>query len=228
MRFTLATIYNSNIIIAYPFESNITAKGYKLTLGKWTSVSISDYAGKKAIFTNELGSYTFTGTKLIINGIGNLANGAVITQIITKYGLDDYLGKGGNINLKANLTNHMAIGSLARIAGNTKTQDPIQFFKSKGVIVSSRNSNSNISSQEAVYTTMKVYEIRTNNKIDAIKIRNYNKTAGIKGINEKYKKAIQVAFELGIYNNENMNPSGTMTVQEFLEMLANLSNKIGI
>lgn len=219
---------NGNIIIAYPFESNITAKGYKLVLGKWVSVSISDYSGKKAIFTNELGSYTFTGAKLIINGIGNLANGAIITQIIAKYGLDDYLGKSGNINLKANLTNHMAIGSLARIAGNSKTQDPIEFFKTKGLTVSSRNSNSNISSQEAVYIVMKVYEIRTNNKIDTIKIRNYNLTSGIKGINAKYKKAIQVAFELGIYNNENMNPSGAMTVQEFLEMLANLSNKIGI
>lgn len=219
---------DGNVIIAYPFDSNITVKGYKLNLGKWTSVSISDYAGKKAIITNELGSYTFTGAKLIINGIGNLPNGTIITQIIAKYGLDDYLGKNGNINLKANLTNHMAIGTLARIAGNTKTQDPIAFFKTKGVIISSRNSNSNISSQEAVYTMMKVYEIRTNKKIDAIRITNYNRTAGIKGINEKYKKAIQVAFELGIYNNENMNPSGAMTVQEFLEMIANLSNKIGI
>ncbi len=142
------------------------------------------------------------------------------------------MGKNGNINLKANLTNHMAIGSLARIAGNTKTQDPINFFKTKGVIVSSRNFNNNISTQEVVYITMKVYEIRTkirtNKKIDTIKIRNYNKTAGIKGINEKYKKSIQVAFELGIYNNENMNPSGAMTVQEFLQMLANLSDKIGV
>ncbi|MDE6182543.1 MAG: fibronectin type III domain-containing protein, partial [Eubacteriales bacterium] len=217
---------NGSIIIAYPFDSNITAKGYKLNLGKWVAVSTSDYAGKKAIITTELGSYTFTGVKVVINGIGNLPDGNVMTQIITKYGLDDYLGK--NINLKANLTNNMAIGSLARIAGNSKTQDPIAFFKGKGVTISSRNSNSNISAQEAVYITMKVYEIRTNQKIDAIKITNYNKTAGIKGINEKYKKSIQVAFQLGIYNNENMNPSGTITVQEFLQMLANLSNKIGI
>ncbi len=75
---------------------------------------------------------------------------------------------------------------------------------------------------------MKVYEIRTNKKIDQVKIRNYSKTAGIKGISEKYKKAIQVAFELGIYNNENLNPNGTITVKEFLEMISNLSSKIGV
>lgn len=219
---------NQNIIIAYPFESGITAKGYKLILGRWAAVSLYDYAGKKAISTAELGSYTFTGSKLVINGISNLPNSATITGIVNKYGLDDYLGKNGNINLKANLTNHMAIGSLARIAGNTKTQDPAAFFKSKGITVSSRNSNANISSQEVVYITMKVYELRSNKKIDTIKIRNYNKTSGIKGINNKYKKAIQVAFELGIYNNENMNPSGDMTIQEFLQMLANLSNKVTI
>ena len=219
---------NQNIIIAYPFESGIIAKGYKLILGRWAAVSLYDYAGKKAISTTELGSYTFTASKLVINGISNLPNGVTIIEIINKYGLDDYLGKGGNINLKANLTKHMAIGSLARIAGNTKTQDPVDFLKSKGITVSSRNSNDNISSQEAVYITMKVYELRSNKKIDTIKIRNYNKTSGIKGINNKYKKAIQVAFELGIYNNENMNPNGAMTIQEFLQMLANLSSKVTI
>lgn len=221
------TKLNGNIIITYPFEKTLVAKGYKLILGSWVNVSIIDYAGKKAISTNELGAYIFTASKLIINGVGNLPNGTVIMDIIIKYGLDDYLGKG-NINLKGNLTRYMAIGSLARIAGNSRTKDPIEFFKTKGVIVNSRNETLPISNQEAIYLIMEVYEIRTNKKIETIKVRNYNKTANIKGINDKYKKAIQVAFELGIYNDENMNPNGNMSIEQFLNTLANLSSKIGI
>lgn len=219
---------NGNIIIAYPSLEGLITKGYKLSLGNWTNISVSDYAGKKAIFTKEFGEFTFTQTKLIVNGIENIPNGAIINNIIIKYGLDDYFGKNGNINLKANLTKDMAIGSLARIAGNSKTKNPIEFFKSKGIVLSQRNGNNNISTQETIYITMKIYEIKTNKKLDTIKIRNYNRLANVKGINSKYKKALDTAFELGIYTNENINPNGTITIQEFLQMLGNLSSKIGI
>lgn len=217
-----------DIVFAYKVPTDIAIDGYKKSNGNWVSVGAKDYLGKKAIFTKETGEYIFVGKKVIINGVGNLPNGNQITNIVIKYGLDDFLGKDGNINLRAPMTRNATIGSLARVGGASKTQDPIEFFKTKGIIISNRNMNNNITSEEAVYLTMKVYEMKSGTKLETVKIRNYNLTKDIKNINNNYKKSIQVAFETGIYNNPNMNGKGTITVQEFLQSLANMSTMLGI
>ncbi len=217
-----------DIIFTYTLPLDIAIGGYKKSQGGWVSVDVRDYLGKKAIHTKETGEYIFAGRKIVINGTGNLPNGDKINTIVVKYGLDDFLGKDGNINLRAPMTRRAIIGSLSRVAGASKTQDPTQFFKTKGIILTTRNMDSNITSEEAVYLTMKVYEMRSGKKIESIKIRNYNLTSNIKNINKNYKKSIQVAFETGIYNNPNMNARGTITVQEFLQSLVNMSTMIGI
>lgn len=220
---------NGNLIFTTnDINSDMTAYGYKAVLGNWKSVNTSEYAGKKAIFTNELGSYIFTAKKIIINGLSNLPNANVSNQLISKYGLDDFFGKNGNIDLKSNTTRNAVIGTVARMAGAKRTESPLQFLKSKGINISSRNTNGNITSQEAVYLVMKVYELRTSKSLETIKIRNYNKTANIKGLNKAYKKAVQAAFDIDIYSNENMNPNGSININEFLQLISNLASKIGI
>lgn len=217
-----------DIIFVYTLPVDISIAGYKKSQGNWISADVKDYLGKKAIYTKETGEYIFAGKKLVINGAGNLPNGNEMTSIVVKYGLDDFLGKDGNINLRAPITRRAAIGSLARIAGANKTQDPTEFFKTKGIVLSTRNMDNNITSEEAVHITMKVYEMRSGKKLETIKIRNYNLTSNIKNINKNYKKSIQVAFEIGIYNNQNMVAKGTITVQEFLQSLVNMSTMLGI
>lgn len=217
-----------DIIFTYTLPTDISIAGYKKSQGNWISADVKDYLGKKAIYTKETGEYIFAGKKLVINGAGNLPNGNQITNIVVKYGLDDFLGKDGNINLRAPITRRATIGSLARIAGASKMQGPIEFFKTKNIVLSTRNMDNNITSEEAVYLIMKTYEMRSGTKLETVKIRNYNLTSDIKNINKNYKKPIQVAFETGIYNNPNMNAKGTISVQEFLQSLANMSTMLGI
>lgn len=219
---------SGNIIFAYTTSSGISVSGYKKAQSSWTSVSVKDYLGKKAMYIVETGEYIFTGKKLVINGVGNLPNGNQMTNIVIKYGLDDFLGKDGNIDLKSPITRYQTIGSLARLGGASKSQDPLEFFKTKNIVLSSRNMESNITSEEAIYITMKIYEMRSGTKIDTIKIKNYNLTKDIKNMNANYKKSIQVAFDTGIYNNQNMNAKGTITVQEFLQTLVNMSTMLGM
>ncbi len=217
-----------DIIFTYTLLTDISIAGYKKSQGNWISADVKDYLGKKAIYTKETGEYIFAGKKLVINGAGNLPNGNQITNIVVKYGLDDFLGKDGNINLRAPITRRATIGSLARIAGSSKMQDPIEFFKTKNIVLSTRNMDNNITSEEAVYLIMKTYEMRSGTKLETVKIRNYNLTSDIKNINKNYKKPIQVAFETGIYNNPNMNAKGTISIQEFLQSLVNMSTMLGI
>lgn len=217
-----------DIIFVYTLPVDISIAGYKKSQGNWISADVKDYLGKKAIYTKETGEYIFAGKKLVINGVGNLPNGNQITNVVVKYGLDDFLGKDGNINLRAPMTRRATIGSLARIAGASKVQDPIEFFKTKNIVLSTRNMDNNITSEEAVYLIMKTYEMKSGTKLETVKIRNYNLTSDIKNINKNYKKPIQVAFETGIYNNPNMNAKGTISVQEFLQSLANMSTILGI
>lgn len=217
-----------DIIFVYTLPVDISIAGYKKSQGNWISADVKDYLGKKAIYTKETGEYIFAGKKLVINGVGNLPNGNQITNVVLKYGLDDFLGKDGNINLRAPMTRRATIGSLARIAGASKVQDPIEFFKTKNIVLSTRNMDNNITSEEAVYLIMKTYEMKSGTKLETVKIRNYNLTSDIKNINKNYKKPIQVAFETGIYNNPNMNAKGTISVQEFLQSLANMSTMLGI
>lgn len=222
-----ADVLNGNIIISQSVGSQTNVTGYTLESYVWKSVTTSTYGNKKAIYTNKLGTYIFAGSSLIISGIENIENGSLITQIINKYSLQDYLGKNG-INLNANLTRNAAIGTAARVAGASNLQDANAFFVSKGVTLSTRNLDSNITTQEAIYLLMKAYEYRTNTKIETVKISNYNLTSGITGLNNSYKKPIQVAFQTGIYTNQNMIPNGNITVKEFLQSLANLINKVGL
>lgn len=220
--------FTGDILYVYQVATGFSVSGYKKSSTGYVTTDTRDYLGKKAIFTKQTGEYVFAGRKFAINGTGNLPNGDKINTIVLKYGLDDFLGKDGNISLNKPMTRREVIGSVARLAGATKTQDSIQYLKTKNITVSNRNMDNNITAEEAIYLVMKVYELRSGTKIETIKIKNYNLTKDIKNINSTYKKSIQVAFDIGIYNNSNMIAKGTISTQEFLQTLVNMSTMVGI
>ncbi len=218
----------SNIIIAYPADQGVNVSARRQINGVWTGVSVSEYMGKKAIYTKNPGIYVFIGKAVIIPGISEIPNGQVITNIIAKYGLEDFLGKGTALNINAPLTRSAALGCSARIAGAQQTADPIAFFTSKGINLLVKSKEGNTTNQEGVYLVMMAYQTRTNKKIETIQIRNYTATSGINGIQPVFKKSIQAAFETGVYTNSGMNPSGIMTVKDYLQMLGNMSAKTNL
>jgi len=215
----------SSIIIAYPANQGTNVSARRQVNGVWTGVSVSDYMGKKAVYTKNPGTYVFIGKAVIIPGISEIPNGQIITNIVAKYGLEDFLGKGTALNINAPLTRNAAINCSARIAGAPQTADPIVFFSSKGVNLLVKSKEGNATNQEGVYLAMTAYLTRTNSKLEAIQIRNFAATSGINGMQPIYKKSIQAAFETGIYNNSGMNPSGIMTVKDYLQMLGNMAVK---
>ncbi len=218
----------SNIIIAHTANANVNVSGRRQLNGVWTGVSVSDYMGKKAIYTKNPGTYVFIGKAIIIPGISELPNGTLITNIVAKYGLEDFLGKGTSLNISSPLTRSAALGCSARLSGAGKTDEPIAFFTSKGTNLLVKNKQGNATNQEAVYLAMMIYQTRKNVKIDTIQIRNFAATSTISGISPVYKKSIQAAFETGVYTNSGMNPNGNMTIKDFLQMLANLSAKANL
>ena len=218
----------SNIIIAYPAAQGVTVSARRQINGVWTGAAVSEYMGKKAIYTRNPGIYIFLGKAVIIPDIANIPNGQLITNIVAKYGLEDYLGKGTALNIDAPLTRSAALGCSARISGADRTADPIAFFTSKGVNLLVKSRDGNATNQEAVYLTMMVYQVRKNVNIDTIQIRNFAATSGITGIQPVFKKSIQSAFELGVYTNSGMNPNGVMTIRDYLQMLANISAKVNL
>lgn len=219
---------NGNMVISYAIDQNASAIGYMQNNSIWNEIELNEYNSKKAIYTTVPGVYVIAGKTVNIPGISGVDNGTPITRIVVKYGLDDYLGKDEAFNLNAKITKGMAVGVAARIAGAPKSSDPMQYLSSKGINISSRGSQNAIESQEAVYLVMMVYQTRTGKNIDTIKIRNYTLTQNIKGVNSNYLKAIQAAFEVGIYTNKNMIPKEGMTVNEYLQMIVKLSEKVGL
>jgi len=218
----------SNIIIAYPAAQGITVSGRRQVNGVWTGATVSEYMGKKAIYTKNPGIYVFLGKAVIIPEIANIPNGQLITNIVAKYGLEDFLGKGTALNINAPLTRNAALNCSARISGADKTAEPIAFFTSKGINLLVKNKQGDATNQEAVYLTMMAYQARKNVNIDTIQIRNFAATSNIQGIQPVFKKSIQSAFELGVYTNSGMNPNGVMTIKDYLQMLANISAKINL
>ncbi len=218
----------ASIIIAYPAAQGVTVSGRRQVNGVWTGATVSEYMGKKAIYTKNPGIYVFLGKAVIIPEIANIPNGQLITNIVAKYGLEDFLGKGTALNINAPLTRNAALGCSARISGADKTAEPIAFFTSKGVNLLVKNKQGDATNQEAVYLTMMVYQVRKNVKIDTVQIRNFAATSNIKGIQPVFKKSVQSAFELGVYTNSGMNPNGIMTIKDYLQMLANISAKVNL
>ncbi len=219
------TELKGNLIVAYPVEATSSVSGYRQGSGIWTTVNAMDYMGKKGIYSTLTGVFVFAGRTINIPGINEVPNGTPITNLVSKFGLDDYLGKSNTMNLSAPLTRSMAIGCAARLAGAPRTTDPTAFFASKGIILSTRATQEPITVQEAIYLTMMAYQARTNTKVETMQIRNYTLTSGINGIQTNYKKSVQAAFEIGIYSNTGMNPNSNITVSEFLQMLINMAAK---
>ncbi|MBR1735784.1 MAG: fibronectin type III domain-containing protein, partial [Firmicutes bacterium] len=217
----VSTKLNKNIIIANAVDSDVSVSGNRQQNGTWTNVEVSGYGTKKAIYTLEPGTYAFSGKKIAIPGITNVPNGGAITQMVVKYSLDDYFGKDTSFNLNAKLTKNMAVGAAARIAGAKKGDNPITYFNSKGINVSTRG-NTNATTQEAIYLAMASYQIRTGVKVDSIRVTNYKNTADATGLQPAYKKSVQAAYSMGAYNNNNLQPNEPMTVKDFLQILVNL------
>ncbi len=228
---TLDTVYplsglDKEMAIAVKgIDTETKVAAYRNENGGWFPYTVTPLGQNKAIYTKNFGAYVFTGRLINIPGIENVQKGQTAIAIVSKYGLDDFLGKD-KIILEANATKQMVAGSVARMMGAPKGSDIFDWLKSnKKINVSSRGQNSNATLQESLYLMMALFEAKTGTSIANLKIRDNTALSGVTGLEEKYAKSVRAAYELDIYRNKNMVSNGPLTIEEMLNLLTKIDNK---
>ncbi len=216
-----------NIIITDEISSNNTVSGYVKNGTLWNAIDTNSYSNKKSFEINKLGVFIFAGKEINIPDVNGIEASESVKNLIAKYGLDDYLGKD-IIDTNADATRYMAIGCTARIAGASSTQNETAYLKSKGIKASSAKLYNDITNQEAIYFVMALYEIKTGTKVETIRITNYNNSEFLNGVDSAYKKSVQAAIQLGIFDDVSIGANDSISIAVYLDYLGKLDNKINL
>jgi hypothetical protein len=213
-------------LVAKGLPEYTVVNGYSHVNGGWVNLPVTDHHNGKAITVRAPGRFVFSGREVNIPGIENVPKGGNISAFTAKYGLEDYLGYDG-VDLNQNATRYMVAGCVARMAGAPKDADPIAWVNANlNVTLSSRNANSNVQVQEAAAMVMALYEKRTNTSISKMTIRNFQATARMTGLDDRYRQAVRAGFETTVLTDTNMRPADAITIRVLLDMLAALDAKV--
>jgi hypothetical protein len=203
--------------------------GYFSTGGNYYQVDTIGYKGGQAVRVVSQGQVLFT-IHGAMSDVPGLAEGVEypggMSEVIAKYGLGDILGGGANLNATANLS--AAMGIIARVAGAGSGEDGVTWMRDNGYSILGKTGASSLTYQESAYLLMGLYEIQTGTGADAIRIRDYTVTAGIPGIDSKYEKSVQAAFELGIFTDPAIMPKDMVSIMGLLDMISRLNAKLGL
>ncbi|MCL2578192.1 MAG: hypothetical protein FWE27_09125 [Defluviitaleaceae bacterium] len=222
-RFTV-TEYNAPMhVIARNVEENMSLRGHRWVNNNWHNETLIEYHNGRAFLTRAPGEFAFAGRVVEIPGIESTPRGPVVVSIVARHGLEDLFGV--NVDLQANANRQMVVGSIARAAGIPQGADAFAWANANlNVTMSSRNATGLISNQEAIAMLMALYEHRTNTRINTIRITNTARTSGM-NLDTRYAQSVRAAFELGFITNDSLNPAGSITIGEFLDMLTLLNSR---
>jgi hypothetical protein len=117
---------------------------------------------------------------------------------------------------------------VARLGGAPQGANAQNWLRERGYIVPVRGAAAPAQNQEAIYTIMALYEMRTNTRVSNLRITNFAALNGINGIDQRFRPFIHAAFELNIFTNTNMQPTAPMTTGDFLRMLIALDSRVGL
>lgn len=229
-RGSIDTLDSRGIIAVRNINNRTSVNAFFKQNNLWMPQEVVDFgSSSRAIYISRTGIYIFTGNELIILGIESVTSGNRIISFVARYGLDDFFGRGDAFNLNAAATRSMVINSIARIAGAPRTENAIRWLNSnKNMQVSSRDMNGNITTEEAIYLVMKLYEVTTNTRINTVRITNYTALNQLNIVTPAYRQYIMAAYQLGFYNDTNIQPQWPITIQQVLELLATLDEKVGL
>ncbi|MDR2938952.1 MAG: hypothetical protein LBV08_01385 [Clostridiales bacterium] len=210
---------SSDIIIVQKNTGNYSGiKGYRKAESVWQTIDVYGYNGSKGIYTRQTGEYAFTGYELYIIGLDSMENQDKVKALIVKYELLDYFGKDG-FSVDSYANKYMVSGSIARMTGARRGDDCIRHLQSKGITVANRNLYTAINIQDSLYLIMKAYEIKTNTKLESVRVTDFNSINKIPGIDSQNKLAVMVAWETKIYTDKSFNPDESLTIGGLLKTL---------
>lgn len=147
-----------------------------------------------------------------------------MADLIARYNLSDLVGGSP----AGAATHSLFMNAIARISGQGHDVDGVAFMRSRGYGIAGRTPSSPVTWQEAAYFIVALYEIRTGTNSDAVQIRNHAVTAAMSGVDQRFVRSIQVAFELGVMNDPHVNPNEVITVMDMLNMISRLNTRLGL
>jgi len=216
--FEIPTTDRAMQIMLTGLADNAAVQGFTNFGAGWLAVEVAVMGVGRGFTSNRAGRHAFTGRIVVIPGIGPHARAGTVTEIVARFGLDDFLGVG-NIDINAPATRQMVIGSVARLSGAPRAADPVNWMRQQGVNVPARNLGQEISAQEAVALIMHVYEVRTGTSIATIRIRNNNAINGLGQFDQNFTQSLRAAIELGIIDPEDFDPRERLLIRDLLRML---------
>ena len=202
--------------------------GFQFAEGMWVRQDIQIQGNSRILRTNVTGAFAFNVNRLALPGLTNMQGHETLTALIVRYGLSDFLGNGDTFMLNSAITLNALQGVAARLAGAETAANPQNWLRSRGYIVPVRGASSPATMQEAIYTIMIVYEMRSGTSVEAVRISNFNRAGSLNGIDQRYRASIAAAFELNIFTNTNMNPNGTASVEDVLRMILAVHQRVGL
>ncbi len=212
------------MITVAPQDSGTKLNGYQFISNQWILQAIKQFGERQGISVLNLGKFAFTTSTINIQGLDELNNATKIMDLISKYGLDDFFGKG-YVYIDNEATLQMVAGTVARIGGAPRGADHVKWFADKGITIQQRNLYNAVSNQEAINLLMCLYETKTNTKISTIRISNYKVTSQMQ-LDARFKQGVQAAFEIGLCSNNELDPKAKITMREVFNMLGILATKL--
>jgi len=198
--------------------------GFRQEGGNWVQQPVIEQHNGHAVVVRQPGSHVFAGRVVVIPGIVDVPWGSTITTLVARYGLEDLFGVG--LDLHEPATRQMIAGSIARMGGAPRGMDPFTWIQGNlDVQTTSRNAQGFVSNQESIAMAMALYGHRSNTRVDQMNIRNFQNTVGM-DLDPRFAQAVRAAFEVGLVSDSSLNPAGSMTIGEFLNMMALLSNRV--
>ena len=212
--------------ISYTNAGNTSVvNGLQWATNTWARRNTITEGNARTLQTNTNGTFAFSSQNMILTGITALPNSQSLTEIIVRHGLDDFIGRDEVFNINANASVFMTTGVAARLAGATSGTDHTAWLRGRGYIVPTRAQSAAVTNQEMVYLMMAMYEIRTNTRIDSMRITNFARTANMQGIDQRFLRSIQAALELGFIRDDFV-PTGTPTVGDLLRMVEAMNRRV--
>jgi hypothetical protein len=200
--------------------------GFRFAGTNWVQQEVNIQGTARSMRTSGPGAFAFNIQNLNLPGVSQMQGNETLTALFVRYGLHDFLGTDATFNLQNNITLSQVQGIAARLAGAPPATNPQNWLRGQGYIVPVRGANSNATTQEAIYTLMAMYEIRSNTNVASLRISNFNAASGISGIDTRFRPAIQAAFELNIYTNAEMNPTAPITIEDVLRMILAINQRV--
>jgi len=225
-RFPITEFDSAMHVVATQTAENMFIAGYRNVGGNWQAETLFEVHNGRAFLARTPGEFAFAGRIVEIAGIETVPRGPVVISIVARYGLEDLFGV--NVDLAANANREMVVGSIARAAGVPQGADAFAWANANlNVTLSSRNAAGLISNQEAIAVIMSLYEHRTNTRISTMRINNPARTAAM-NLDARYAQAVRAAFEMGIVTDTALNPAGSVTIGQFLDMLTLLNSRVRV